>query len=61
MRGICEDPDLETVSLKTYREPRRMRRDVGGDMDDGEGSEEVGLEDVSHVLNRNKIRRVGSG
>lgn len=50
LRGICEDPDLETVVLKTYKEPRRREGDSSGD--------EAGLEDVSHVLNRDRIRRI---
>lgn len=47
LRGICEDPYLERVVLWTYKEPRRMS---------GEGADEVGLEDVTHVLRRDGKR-----
>lgn len=49
LRGICEDPDLDCVVLSTYKEPRRREED---------SSDEFGLEDVSHVLNRHRIKRI---
>lgn len=49
LRGICEDPDLDCVVLRTYQEPRRREED---------SSDECGLEDMSYVLNRDIIKRI---
>lgn len=48
LRAICEDPYLERVVLQTYMEPRRMS---------GTGVDEVGLEDVTYVLKRDRKGR----